>query len=151
MAARGVRVATARLAPSVHGLGDHGFIPILIRLARETSVSAYIGDGQNCWSGVTRSDAARLYRLVLEAGVQSPVYHAVADEAVPFKKIAEVIGRQLSLPAESRERQHFGWFADMADADMAMFSAQTRNLLGWEPAGPSLLGDLDQPAYYAGL
>ncbi|MXN53258.1 NAD(P)H-binding protein [Shinella sp. AETb1-6] len=144
---RGVRVATVRLAPSVHGLGDHGFIPIVVRLARETGVSAYIGSGENCWSGVYRLDAARVYRFALEKGVTEPVYHAVADEAVPFRQIAEVIGRRLGLPVEPREREHFGWFANMAGADMAVSSARTRSLLQWEPAGPSLLADIDQPGY----
>lgn len=145
---RGVRCATVRLAPSVHGLGDHGFVPILVRLARETGVSAYLGDGVHCWSGVHRLDAARVYRLALEQGVTQSVYHAVADEAVPFKDIAQAIGRGLGLPVESREREHFGWFAHMAGANMAVSSAYTRALLGWMPSGPSLLDDLDQPGYY---
>lgn len=145
---RGVRCATVRLAPSVHGLGDHGFVPILVRLARETGVSAYLGDGVHCWSGVHRLDAARVYRLALEQGVTQSVYHAVADEAVPFKDIAQAIGRGLGLPVESREREHFGWFAHMAGANMAVSSAYTRAVLGWMPSGPSLLDDLDQPGYY---
>lgn len=149
LAERGVRVATVRLSPSVHGLGDHGFIPIVVRLAREKGVSAYIGDGQNCWSGVYRLDAAKVYRLALEQGVTESVYHAVADEAVPFKEIAEVIGRRLGLPVESREREHFGWFAMMAGANMAVSSKRTRSVLGWEPTGPSLLADIDQADYYA--
>ncbi|WP_225198927.1 SDR family oxidoreductase [Gluconobacter oxydans] len=146
---RGVRAATVRLAPSVHGIGDHGFIPIVIRLAREKGVSAYVGDGQNTWSGVYRLDAAKVYRLALEQGVTEPVYHAVADEAVSFGDIAGVIGRGLGLPVEPREREHFGWFANMAAANMAASSARTRALLGWTPTGPSLLADLEQPAYYA--
>ncbi len=149
LAERGVHAATVRLSPSVHGLGDHGFIPIVARLAREKGVSAYIGDGQNCWSGVYRLDAARVYRLALEQGVTEPVYHAIADEAVPFKEIAEVIGRRLGVPVEPREREHFGWFAMMAGADMAASSARTRSLLAWEPTGPSLISDIDQPGYYA--
>ena len=150
LAERGVRAATVRLAPSVHGLGDHGFIPIVIRLAREKGVSAYLGEGRNAWAGVHRLDAAGVYRLALEQGVTESVYHAVADEAVPFKAIAEVIGRRLGLPVASREREHFGWFANMAGADMAASSARTRALLGWTPGGPGLLADLDQPGYYAG-
>lgn len=146
---RGVRVATVRLAPSVHGIGDHGFIPIVIRLAREKGVSAYIGDGQNKWSGVYRLDAAKVYRLALEQGVTEAVYHAVADEAVPFRDIASIIGRRLNLPVEPREREHFGWFATMAGGNMAASSARTRALLGWNPTGPSLLADLEQPTYYA--
>lgn len=146
---RGVRVATVRLAPSVHGIGDHGFIPIVIRLAREKGVSAYIGDGQNKWSGVYRLDAAKVYRLALEQGVTEAVYHAVADEAVPFRDIASIIGRRLGLPVEPREREHFGWFATMAGGNMAASSARTRALLGWNPTGPSLLADLEQPTYYA--
>jgi nucleoside-diphosphate-sugar epimerase len=146
----GVRVATVRLAPSVHGIGDHGFVPILVRMARQHGVSAFIGAGENCWSGVHRLDAARLYRLALEQGATETAYHAVADETVPFKAIAEVIGRQLGLPVESRDREHFAWFAGMAGGDMAVSSERTRKLLGWVPSGPSLLADLDQSAYYTG-
>ncbi|MFZ6642199.1 SDR family oxidoreductase [Undibacterium sp. TC4M20W] len=148
LAERGVRAATVRLAPSVHGLGDYGFVPLLIRLAKEKGVSAYLGDGQNCWSGVYRQDAARVYRLALEQGVTDSVYHAVADESIPFKTIAEMIGHHLRLPVESREADHFGWFAKMAGADMAATSLRTRALLGWISEGPSLLTDLDQAAYY---
>lgn len=149
VAQHGGRAATVRLAPSVHGIGDHGFVPILVRLAREKGVSAYLEGGENCWSGVHRLDAARVYRLALEEGVTQPVYHAVADEALPFKAIAEVIGRQLGLPVEPRGRDHFGWFAHFAGADMAVSSQQTREHLGWTPTGPGLLADLDQRAYYA--
>ncbi|PRX09562.1 UNVERIFIED_ORG: nucleoside-diphosphate-sugar epimerase [Martelella mediterranea] len=149
LAERGVRAATVRLAPSVHGNGDHGFVPLVIRRARETGVSAYIGEGENCWSGVHRLDAAKVYRLALEQGVTEPVYHAVADEVVPFREIAAVIGRRLGLPVETRDRDHFGWFAMMAGADMSVSSARTRSVLGWEPEGPDLLSDIDRAVYYA--
>lgn len=149
VAARGVRVATVRLAPSVHGLGDHGFVPILIRTAQQKGVSAYLGEGQNFWSGVYRQDAARVYRIALEQGVTESIYHAVADQAVSFRAIADVIGNRLGLPVASRDRDHFGWFANMAGADMSVSSARTRERLGWKPQGPSLLIDLDQPGYYA--
>ena len=149
LAERGVRAATVRLSPSVHGLGDHGFVPILIGLAREKGVSAYVGEGLNRWPGVHRLDAARLYRLAVEQGATEPAYHGVADEGVPFKDIAEVIGRRLGLPVESRGREHFGWFADFAGLDMPASSARTQSLLGWQPTGPDLLTDIDQPGYYA--
>ena len=152
--ARGVRATTIRLSPSVHGLGDHGFVPILIGLARQKGVSAYLGDGLNRWPGVHRLDAARLYRLAVEhlasqAGAREPAYHGVADEGVPLRRIAEVIGRRLGLPVESRGREHFDWFADFAGLDMPASSALTRSQLGWKPTGPDLLTDLDQPGYYA--
>jgi nucleoside-diphosphate-sugar epimerase len=150
VAERGVRVATVRLAPSVHGLGDHGFIPMLVDMARAKGVSAYIDEGANRWAGVHLFDAARVYRLALEHGVTEPVYHAVADEGVPFKKIAEVIGRRLGVPVESRPRDHFGWFANFAGGDMCASSERTRMRLGWKPTGPDLLTDIDQPAYYSG-
>ncbi|WP_129777974.1 SDR family oxidoreductase [Peristeroidobacter soli] len=148
VAERGVRVASVRLAPSVHGLGDHGFIPMLIGIARAHGVSAYIDEGSNRWAGVYRLDAARVYRLALEQGVTESAYHAVADEGIPFKQIAEVIGRRLGLPVESRPREHFGGFANFAGADMCASSERTRTLLGWTPTGPGLLADIDQPGYY---
>ena len=148
LAARGIRAATVRLSPSVHGVGDHGFITILAKLAREKGVSAYIGEGANRWAGVHRIDAARLYRLALETGVTEQAYHAVADEGVAFKEIATAIGRQLGLPVESRGPEHFGWFGAFAGMDMSASSAKTRQVLGWEPTQPGLLADIDQPAYY---
>ena len=146
---RGARVATIRLSPSVHGVGEtHGFVPYLIALAQRTRVSAYIGDGTNRWAGVHRLDAARLYRLVLEEGVTEAAYHAVADEAVPFKDIAAVIGSVLRVPVEPREREHFGRLADFVAGDMAASSLRTRLLTGWTPDGPGLLADIAQPGYY---
>lgn len=147
--ARGVRVATVRLAPSVHGFGEtHGFVPYLIGLARRTGVSAYIGEGTNRWAGVHRLDAARLYRLALEQGVTEAAYHAAADEGVPFKDIAAVIGGVLGVPVEARDAEHFGWFADFAGGDMAASSDRTRALTGWVAVGPDLLSDIAQPGYY---
>lgn len=149
LAERGVRAATIRLAQSVHGVGEHhGFIPILIGLARAKGVSACLGDGANRWPGVHRLDAARLYRLALEAGATEAAYHATAEEGIPFRDIAEVIGRRLGLPVEARGREHFGWFADFAGLDMPASSERTRSLLGWEPTGPGLLADIDRPGYY---
>lgn len=148
LAERGINVATVRLAPSVHGLGEHGFVSMLIELAKQTGVSAYLSDGKNFWSGVYRDDAAQVYRLALEKNLPQSVYHAVADEAVPFKAIATVIGNQLGLPVVSREAAHFGWFASMVGANMAASSDRTRDVLDWQPTGPRILMDLDQPPYY---
>jgi nucleoside-diphosphate-sugar epimerase len=151
VATRGVRVSAVRLAPSTHGDGDHGFVPRLIDIAREKGVAAYIGDGANRWPGVHRRDAARLYRLALERGESSP-YHAVADEGVPLKAIAEVIGRRLGVPVVSKTREeaaeHFGWIARFAAMDLAASSARTQSALGWQPEQPGLLADLDQPHYF---
>ena len=151
-AARGVRVSVVRLPPSVHGDGDHGFVPLLIGLAREKGVSAYVGDGLNRWSAVHRLDAARLFRLVLEKGVGAARYHGVAEEGVPFRDIATVIGRRLGVPvvAKSREdaSQHFGWFAHFAALDSVSSSARTRESLGWEPTEIGLIADLDRPRYF---
>lgn len=152
-AARGVRVSVIRLSPSVHGAGEHhGFVPIVIGLAREHGVSAYVGDGNNRWPGVHRRDAARLYRLALERGAEHAVYHAVADEGVPFREVAGVIGRRLNLPVVSISGddvdKHFGWFAMFAQADAPASSAKTRQSLGWQPTESALLEDVDSAAYF---
>jgi nucleoside-diphosphate-sugar epimerase len=151
-AAAGARVSVLRLPPSVHGVGDHGFVPLLIRLAREMGVSAYVGEGLNRWPAVHRLDAAHLYRLVIEKRPAAPRFHAVADEGVRFREIAELIGRRLNVPVVSKSPEeatdHFGWFAHFAGLDCPASSAQTREQLGWRPLQPLLIPDVDQPSYF---
>jgi nucleoside-diphosphate-sugar epimerase len=150
--AGGARVSVLRLPPSVHGVGDHGFVPLLIRIAREKGVSAYVGEGLNRWPGVHRLDAARLYRLVLESGSLAARYHAVADEGVTFREIAQVIGRRLNIPVVGKSPQeaeaHFGWFAHFVGLDCPASSARTQEQLGWRPTQASLIPDIDQPSYF---
>jgi nucleoside-diphosphate-sugar epimerase len=152
LADSGVRASVVRLAPSVHGDGDHGFVPFLIRLAREKGVSAYVTEGLNRWPAVHRLDAARLYRLALEKGSGGNRYHGIAEEGIAFRGIAEVIGRRLKVPVVSKSSveaaNHFGWFTNFAALDAAASGKWTQRELGWKPAQPGLIADLDQPHYF---
>ena len=149
---QGVRVSTVRLSPSVHGDGDHGFVPILINTAREKGVSAYVGQGLNRWTAVHRLDAAVLYRLVLEDKTAGARYHGVAEEGIEFRDIAEAIGKGLNLPAVSlspeKAADHFGWFAHFASIDCPASSNLTQECLGWTPVQPTLLADLEHGTYF---
>jgi nucleoside-diphosphate-sugar epimerase len=153
LAARGVRVAVMRL-PQVHDTVKQGLITYLIAVAREKGVSAYVGDGSNRWPAVHVLACAQLYRLVLEKGAGGLRYNAVAEEGVPLREIAETIGRGLKLPvvsvAADKAGEHFGWLAEFASFDMPASSALTRERLGWRPAGPGLIADLENMQYFAG-
>src|SRR5580692_7730960 len=152
LAARGVRASVLRLAPSVHGNGDHGFVPRLISIAREKGVSAYIGNGLNRWPAVHRLDAALLYRLALEKSPGGARYHGVADEGVTTREIAEIIGRHLNVPVVSKSREeaadHFGWIAHFFGIDGPASSAQTQERLRWRPTEVGLIADLKAEHYF---
>lgn len=151
-AERGVRVSAVRLPPSVHGTGDKGFVPDLIHIARATGVSAYVGDGANRWPAVHRLDAARLYRLALESASAGARLHAVADEAVPFRDIAQVIARHLNVPLTSISAEeavsHFKWLAHFVSLDNPTSSARTQQQFGWHPVQPALIPDIDRDEYF---
>jgi nucleoside-diphosphate-sugar epimerase len=151
-AGRGVRISVVRPGASVHGVGDHGFVPRLIAIAREQGVSAYIADGSNRWPAVHRFDAARLYRAALEDGATGSVFHAVGDEGIATREIATVIGRHLNLPtvsiAPEAADEHFGWIGAFFAIDAPASSALTQQRLGWRPAQPGLVADLEEGHYF---
>ena len=148
LAANGVRSSIVRLPPSVHGDGDHGFVPGLINIARKKGVSGYANDGQNRWPAVHRLDAARLFRLALEKGTPGARYHGVADGGIPFREVANIIGRKLNLPVESKAEKHFGFLGRIVAADNPTSSEQTQRELGWLPEHQSLLQDLEKGNYF---
>jgi nucleoside-diphosphate-sugar epimerase len=152
LASRGVRSSVIRLSPTNHGVGDHGFVASLVGIARDKGVSGYIGDGSSRWPAVHRLDSAHLFRLALERAPAGSTLHAVADEGVPIRDIAEVIGRHLHLPVVSIAPQdadeHFAWLAPFLALDSPASSALTRELLGWQPVQPGLIDDLDQGHYF---
>jgi nucleoside-diphosphate-sugar epimerase len=150
-AAAGVRIGVIRL-PQVHDTVKQGLITYAIQLARQKGVSAYVGDGRNCWPAVHVLDAARLYRLALENLEKGARYHAVAEEGVPMRHIAEVIGQGLKVPvipiSAEEAGAHFGWLAAFAGRDLAASSALTRERLQWNPTGPGLIADLEKMSYF---
>lgn len=151
---RGVRASVIRLSPSVHGDGDHGFVPHLIQVAQENGVSAYVGEGLNRWPAVHRLDAAVLYRLALEKRADGFRYHGVAEEGIPFRAIASAIGRGLNLPVVSKTpkqaKEHFGWFVHFAAFDIPASSQSTRDELGWQPKQKELIPDMERGRYFDG-
>ena len=149
---KSVLAAVVRLSPSVHGDDDqHGFVPILVNIAKEKGFSAYIGEGQNRWNAVHRLDAARLFRLALENATPGARYHAASEEAITVKSIAEAISKQLNLPVKSiapeAAAEHFGWFAQMASIDCPASSSWTREKLNWQPTHSTLLNDIENGVY----
>jgi nucleoside-diphosphate-sugar epimerase len=151
-ATRGVRSSSVRLAPTVHGPCDHGFVAVLVGIAREKGFSGYIDDGSNRWPAVHRLDAANLVRLAVDDAPTGAALHATAEEGVPTRAIADAIGRGLDLPALSipadQASDHFGWMARFFGVDAPASSSATRQLLGWNPEQPGLIADLDAGHYF---
>ncbi len=148
----GVRSSVLRFPPTVHGDGDNGFVATLVGIARQRGVAGYVGDGNNRWPAVHRSDAARLARRAVEAAPAGSVLHAVGDEGVTFREIAAAMGRHLDIPVESvapaDAAEHFSFLGRFVALDSPATATITRELLGWEPIGPGLLEDLEQDHYY---
>jgi nucleoside-diphosphate-sugar epimerase len=153
LAGRGIRSSIVRLPPSTHGNGDNGFVPLAIRLARERGAAAYVGDGTNRWPAVHRDDAARLFRLALEKAPPGSVLHAVGDEGVPIREVAEVFASQLKLPAISvtaeQAGEYVGFLSRFWGFDGPASAQITRDLLGWQPTRPGLIADLKDGHYFA--
>ena len=148
---RGVRPVALRFAPTVHGMGDHGFTSRLMELAKERGAAGYIGDGSTRWAAVHRSDAARMVRLALEKAPAGSRMHAVAEDGLPSRDIAAAIGDYLGVPtvtvAPEDAEAHFGWIGHFFGMDVTATSARTRELLGWTPTGPTLMEDIAAGAY----
>ena len=147
LADRGIRSIVVRFAPTVHGAGgDHGFVAVLARTARERGVSAYIGEGLNRWPAVNRLDAGKLVQLAIDKATPGSVLHAVAEEGIATRDIAAALGRSLGVPVESipadRAQAHFDWLGMFFGADAPASNARTRSLLGWAPTYPTLLEDI---------
>ena len=150
--AKGVRASVVRLAPSVHGEGDYGFVPMLINCARQKGVAVYSGDGSNRWPGVHRLDAASLFRLALEQGEAGASYHGTADEGIPMRELMTIIGRHLNLPVASKPREeaaeYLSWIVPFAALDAPSSSVFTQQQLDWHPSQPGLLADLEEGHYF---
>ncbi len=152
LAARGVRSSIVRISPTAHGMGDKGFLATLVEIARQQGVAGYIGDGSNRWPAVHRLDTAHLFRLALEKAPAGSTLHAVADEGIPIRAIAEVIGKHLNLPVVSIAPEdalaHFTWLGGFIGMDSPASSSLTRDLLGWQPTYPGLIADLNEGHYF---
>jgi nucleoside-diphosphate-sugar epimerase len=152
LAEKGVRSCIVRFAPTVHGAGDHGFIAHLVNIARDRGVAAYIGDGANRWPAVHRLDAATLVRLTVDGAPAGSVVHAVGEEGVATRAIAEAIGQGLGVPVSSipaeQATEHFGWIGRFFGVDGPASNQLTRERLSWEPTGPTLLDDLAAGSYF---
>ena len=150
---KGVRASVIRLSPSVHGDGDHGFVPALIKAARDQGFASYVGDGTNRWPAVHRLDAARLYRLALEKGTAGARYHGVAEEGIPIRDIAAMIGKRLGVPPVSRSAEEvtsaLGFIGQVLAMDASSSSQSTQDRLGWRPTQPGLIADLESGTYFS--
>jgi nucleoside-diphosphate-sugar epimerase len=153
LATQGVCACVVRLPPTTHGAGDHGFVPILIDIARRTGRAAYVGEGLNRWSAVHRLDAAVVYRRAIEVAQAGARYHAIAETGIAFKDIAQAIGEHLNLPVDPLSPEeaaaHFTWFEKFAAMNLSATSTQTRKALDWSPKQPTLAQDLAQAGYFS--
>ncbi len=152
-AERGVRASFVRLPPTVHGAGDHGFVPMLIETARQKGFAAYVGDGANRWPAVHRFDAARVYRLALETAASGTRLHAIAEKGVLMRNIARTIGEGLGLPVRGispeEAAEHFGWMANFVAMDAPASSRLTQERFPWQPREVGLLADMRENGYFA--